>query len=994
MQKKIIILLLTIATLWTTATAQGVLIAGLVKDEAGKPVEFASLLIKESGIWAISDEQGKFQMKNVPQGKVLITIQCLGYATRELQLDITKDIPRMNIRLLQENLKLDEVTVTAKRRTYESTTSYTIDRAALDQQQVLNIGDIATLLPGGKTMNASLMNDDRIHLRSESVQEKGNASFGTAIEVDGVRLDNNAATGETMAASTRSISSSNIESVEIVTGIPSVEYGDLSNGVVKVNSRRGKSPFIIEGKINQHTRQIALNKGFDLGGNRGVLNASLEHAYSFKDAASPHTAYQRNILSLNYMKILMRNSTPLTLNIGLTGNVGGYDSKTDPDNSLKSYAKARDNRVTANLQADWLLNKPWITNLSLRASLTWQDKRQETYDNVASASAQPYLHTQQEGYFIAQDYDQLLASGGSPSASIILSPTGYWYVKQLNDQKPMNIAVKLKYDWAKRFGKVLNKLMVGIDYTASKNQGKGIYYEDMRYAPTWRPYRYDELPWLRNLALYAEERVTMGMPMGGKLQLTAGLRDDITMVSQSGYGTVGSLSPRMNAKYTLWSKRKQWVQDLSIHAGWGKSVKLPSFQILYPAPSYSDILVFTPGSTADNRAYYAYYTYPQQAIRNNNLRWKYTNQTDIGIEANIKGTHVSLSGFYHKTYRPYVAVNQYIPFEYKNTSQQAIEGTAIPSADRQYSIDPQSGIVTLSDRQGNIASTPLDYTLRHTYNNNRTFVNGSPVERYGLEWTIDFARIKALQTSVRLDGNYYYYKGTDETLFAANPAGIGEQSNPQYPLLGYYRGSSSTSTGTVASATLGNGNLSKNLNLNATITTHIPRIRMIVALRIETSLYRYQQQLNELSNGTRGYAIGEVTDFIGKPFDRSMRNTYVAVYPEYYSTWDNPSERISFYEKLLWAKDNDQALYNQLTRLIVKSSYPYTYNPNRLSSYYSANFSVTKEIGDHVTVSFYANNFFNSMKKMHSSQTGLETSLFDSGYIPSYYYGLSLRLKL
>jgi len=69
-------------------------------------------------------------------------------------------------------------------------------------------------------------------------------------------------------------------------------------------------------------------------------------------------------------------------------------------------------------------------------------------------------------------------------------------------------------------------------------------------------------------------------------------------------------------------------------------------------------------------------------------------------------------------------------------------------------------------------------------------------------------------------------------------------------------------------------------------------------------------------------------------------------------------------------------------------------NPNRLSAYYSANLSVTKEIGDHVSVSFYANNFFNNMGRVHSSQTDLETSLFGSGYIPSYYYGLSLRLKL
>ena len=34
------------------------------------------------------------------------------------------------------------------------------------------------------------------------------------------------------------------------------------------------------------------------------------------------------------------------------------------------------------------------------------------------------------------------------------------------------------------------------------------------------------------------------------------------------------------------------------------------------------------------------------------------------------------------------------------------------------------------------------------------------------------------------------------------------------------------------------------------------------------------------------------------------------------------------------------------------------------------------------------------MKKVRSSQTDLESSLFGSCYIPQFYYGLSLKLKL
>ena len=494
---RILATLLVLMLGYGIGTQAQVTIAGKVTGEGDKqPIEFASILMKENGRWAITDKDGNFTIKDVPKGWVTLTVQCLGYAKRELSMNITMDIPRLRITLKEDNLKLDEVTVTAKRRTDEATTSYTVDRTALDQQQILNVSNVTTLLPGGKTVNPTLMNDDRIALRSGS-NERGNNSFGTAIEVDGIRLDNNAMPGETAGASTRSISASNVESVEIVTGIPSVEYGDLSNGIVRLNTRKGKSPFIVEGKLTQHTQQIALNKGFDLGHNRGVLNASLEHARSFKDAASPYTAYQRNIISLNYMNVFWRDWMPLTLNIGLTGNVGGYNSESDPDEQLDDYTKTRDNSLRARLELNWLLNKPWITNLSLRGAFSTSDRTSESSTHANSATTLAYIHTTEEGYFTAQNYDQILTS--SPSnllTSIILGPTGYWDVKQHQESRPMNWSLRLKGDWTRRFGKVMSRMMVGAEYTGSRNNGRGTYYDDMRYAPTWREYRYDDLPTL------------------------------------------------------------------------------------------------------------------------------------------------------------------------------------------------------------------------------------------------------------------------------------------------------------------------------------------------------------------------------------------------------------------------------------------------------------------------------------------------------------------
>lgn len=961
----------------------------VINKDNKKPVEYASVLVKENGLWAITDKEGNFLIKNVPQGVMTLTVQSLGYTKKEMNLHVNRDNSTLYILLSEDNLKLDDVEIVAKRKSDVSTTSYTIDRLALDNQQILNIADISTLLPGGKTVNSSLMNDSRFSLRSGS-QEKGNASFGTAVEIDGMRLDNNASMGETAGISTRNISTSNIDNVEIVTGIPSVEYGDLSNGVIKVSTRKGKSPFIIEGKMNQHTRLIAINKGMDLGRNDGMLNVSAEHARSFADAASPYTAYQRNILSINYTNVLMRNNMPLTLTAGISGNLGGYSSKSDPDEELDSYAKVKDNAFRAHIDIDWLLNKLWITSISLNGSASYVNRKSENYYNTSSSSTQPYLHSLKDGYYLSSDYDV------NPDAEIVLGPTGYWYVKEYNDSKPVDYALKLKANWNHRIEGIFHTLLLGIEWTHSENRGKGTYYEDMRYAPTWREYRYDALPAINNVALYAEEKLNIPVFSLSTIEMTAGLRNDMTAIGGSHYGNVSSISPRFNGRYIFWRSRKTWISDLSIHAGWGKSVKLPSFQVLYPSPSYSDKLAFASTSTADNKSYYAYYTYPSTSLYNPSLKWQYTLQTDLGVEMNIRGTRISVSAFHNKTDNPYMATTVYTPITYKYTTPTAVQNCGIQIADRAFSINKQTGVVTVSDRSGAKADVILPYLERNTYVTNMKYVNASPLDRYGLEWIIDFAQIKPLHTNIRLDGNYYYYKAIDETLFADVPVSLtSTMSNGlPYQYIGYYKGSSATSTSYSADASVGNGAVSSQVNLNATFTTHIPKVRMIMSLRMECSFYNYRHTLSEYEDGTRGYVVDQSTDYFGIPYDGSSRDKFVILYPEYYSTWEDPGTLIPFADKFAWAKENDKNLYNDLAKLVVRSNYAYLMNPDNISFYYSANLSVTKEIGDHVSVSFYANNFLNNMNKVRSSQTGIESSLFASGYIPSFYYGLSLRLKI
>jgi len=961
-------------------------VSGKVIDKKDKmPVEFASIQLLESEQWTITNKSGLFTLRQIPAGKNKIRVQYLGYVPHVIEIDITTSKDSLLVELEENNLMLNEVVVTAQKQEEEGATSYVMDRNTLDHAQIINLSYITTLLPGGKMIGDQNLTSgaNRIALHAGSASEMGNASFGTAVAIDGMRLENNATLSEVKGVDLRPIGVSNIESIVVVTGIPSVEYGDLSNGIVKINTRKGKTPFIIEYSTEPKTKQIALSKGILLkGGEAGMLNFNLERTRSISNLASPYTAYDRNNLNITYTRTFEdHKNRPLTLTTSFGGNIGGYNSKADPDEFQETYTKMRDYAFRGNIKLNWLLEQNWITNLTLQATASYSDKQTESNTNKNSASTQPYIHATEAGYFVGQLYDQ------NPDAEIILSPTGYWYVLSRTDSKPVTYSLKAKADWNKLWDEKRHRLMLGVELNGSGNLGRGLYYDDMRYAPTWRAYRYDDFPFMNNLALFIEEKFSMPVSRYASLQLTAGLRQDMTIINQSQYGTLSTLSPRVNVKYHFWEHRDDIIlHDLSLYGGWGKSVKQPAFSVLYPAPSYSDRLAFAPGTTAGGITYYAYYTHPTTPTYNPNLKWQYTKQSEVGIEAKIGGTRVSVSAYRNKTFHPYMSRTIYTPFTYKLTTQADIEsGCTIPAAHREYTIDRETGVVTVKDVTGTLPDQVLTYSNRNVFVGQTENTNGSPVERRGIDFIIDFAPIKLLGTSFRLDGNYYRYKGINETLVATTGNASSSMDGMPYKYIGYFAGSTSTS----------NGSLEKQFNTNLTVVTHIPKVRMIFSVRVEASFLNYKQTLSEYADGSpRGYLLQQAGDFVGTSTNLYNQSRHVAVYPEYYATWENPDELIPFTEKFLWAKENDSNLYNDLAKLVSKSNTSYYFDENRISSHFAANFNLTKEIGQWASITFYARNFFYHMGKIRSSQTGLESSLYDSGYIPKFYYGLSLRLKI
>lgn len=957
-------------------------IRGKVTEKGGSTaIEAAVISLPDLQLWAISNEKGEFVIKNMPTGCYRCVVSCLGYVKKEQAITVNGPNDTLQVVLEQDNLALNEVVITAKENKQITATAYIIDKTALEHQQATNVNALTALLPGGKSAVSDNLasSDKRFEIRSSS-GELGNPSFMTAVEVDGIRLNNNASFSETAGVDTRNLPASNIESVEVITGIPSVEYGDVSGGVVKIKTQKGKSPLRASVSVSPRNHQIAVSKGIALGNNRGTINLSAERTGSFIDPASPYTRYTRNAFSSTYSNSWWKNTgSPLSLTATFAGNVGGYNSKADPDAFANTYTHQKDHTLRGAIEANWLVNKPFLTGIEFKTSLRYANKQQKINTNKSSSTSTPVFHGMEEGYFVATDFTS------DPNAAISLIPAGYWYELQYEDDQPLDYATSLKLYHQVNIRGVSNKLKLGAELSAAGNLGRGIYYDQPQYTPTWRAYPYSEIPFMKNGAFYAEDEFRFALGQT-RMQISGGIRYDHTRIDGSQYGNVGAFSPRVSMIYTLLERPEaRLIRSLRIRGGMGDAVKLPSFAILYDAPNYKQQLTFAPGALADGTTYYAYHIQPTRQLVNPNLKWQTTRQTEVGMDVQLGQVKIAINAYRNKSRNGYMSATHYTPFTYKYTDQRAIEGTAIPIENRVFSINQQTGVVTLSDRTGQFAALQLPYAERTTFKSESYATNSSPILREGIEWIADFGKIPALYTHIRLDGSFYHYKGVNETLVAGLPSSSQNMANGlPYKYIGYYAGSTTTS----------NGSDTKRLNTNMTFTTHLPRLRLLFSLRIESTLYQASRYLSEYGGKSQGVVLSDRTDYTGSSTDIYGGDRYVAVYPIYYVSADDMNTKIPFEERFLWAKENDKALYNELAKLVSKTNTAYFFNQNRISPYFSANLSITKEIGKRFSLSFYANNFLNNLSKVTSSWNDTESTLYDSSRIPAFDYGMTFRVKL
>ena len=239
-------------------------ITGTVKDFNNKPVSGANVIIFGATNGTITDADGKFILNTTKKLPFEVEISSVGFSSQKVS--VSSNNQKMNVQLLEEETKLNEIVVSASRtpeRVIES--PVTIER--MGQQEIKNTTS-ATFYDG-------LENLKEVHFNTSSLAFKSinTRGFSTVANtrfmqlVDG--MDNSSPALNFVLGNLIGVSDIDVANVELLPGASSALYGaNAFNGILFMNSKspfakQGITSYVKYGKTNQDV--AGMNDFWDLG---------------------------------------------------------------------------------------------------------------------------------------------------------------------------------------------------------------------------------------------------------------------------------------------------------------------------------------------------------------------------------------------------------------------------------------------------------------------------------------------------------------------------------------------------------------------------------------------------------------------------------------------------------------------------------------------------------------------------------------------------------
>ena len=90
-------------------------IRGIIYDEVLEPAMGASVLVKDSQFYAVSDFNGLFVIPNLPYGEYILDVSYIGYATQSISVNLSdKNSKTIKVYLTESATQLDEISINAE----------------------------------------------------------------------------------------------------------------------------------------------------------------------------------------------------------------------------------------------------------------------------------------------------------------------------------------------------------------------------------------------------------------------------------------------------------------------------------------------------------------------------------------------------------------------------------------------------------------------------------------------------------------------------------------------------------------------------------------------------------------------------------------------------------------------------------------------------------------------------------------------------------------
>lgn len=776
-------------------------IKAVILDKTGEPLSGATMQLVQSGLWGISGKDGEVEIRNVPRLPVAYKVSMLGY--KDVEGEICLD-GKDNVRILmeEESLSMREVVVVAQAGQGGESTTSIIGRQALDHLQATSLKDILQLLPGGVSMkNPSLTSPGQFKVRTLASDD--NATFGAAIIINGMPVSTNANMNTGLGLSSissgnsgadlRSIATDDIESVEIIRGVASAEYGDVSSGVMIVNKRIGVSDLNMKARIMPGIMQLHAGKGFDIK-SAGSLNISADYARGTSDPRFLTDKYNRGILSLAHRKTLLDKTWTLTTNIDLsyTGEWKGADP--DEPEAMKKFFSSRD-AFSLRLSHNGMLklDKALARTLKYDVALSLSSDRIFN-DRLVSVGSGAILDATKDGMYEGTPYPSSYETlSGTKS-----NPVMYW--AKFSDLFYLNV------------GNMSNRFNVGTEWKIEGNRGIGQYDKTLKFKAFAqdRIRRFCDIPYMNQISAYVEDNVVLTFSERRYPNITgqAGVR--WTVVQPWRNEQMMALSPRLNIAVNP-------VRYLSLRLGYGISEKVPSLQDLYPSPDYYD---FYNMSVSDGQK--SYYLYSTRVFDNKPVSIKTMRGTkyELGFDVRLdNGMSFSVVGYHEKVSRC---------FGPDNSEWKTLVFDVWNAADVTF-----TGQKPIYDQQNPSRRDTVLYNLIRP---------GNPKSRRnrGIEFDFNFGKINATNTSFYLSGAWSETRSSSSNLGYKLPVGEARNYGPVYVV--YPESSYSFSESRRFSATL-------------RVVQHIPAIRFIVSASAQCILYEYDHEVSS-GTRPLGYIYG------------------------------------------------------------------------------------------------------------------------------------------